>query len=110
MFSMDLTTPACGSLAVVALCGDLLVAAPQQQVLRALTITRRPDVFGVHACTAGHAEPRLPPAPANSRPPRLHPGGVIPAGTSAGPARPMRDRAAHDHGNAERKGERVRGC
>jgi anti-sigma B factor antagonist len=30
--------------------GDLLLAAPQQQVLRILTITRLIDVFSVHAC------------------------------------------------------------
>jgi anti-sigma B factor antagonist len=29
---------------------DLLLAAPQQQVLRMLSITRLIDVFGVHAC------------------------------------------------------------
>jgi anti-sigma B factor antagonist len=117
MFSMDLTTPGCGSSAVVALRGeldvagaatvaaqltaasargqvlivdlagldfidssgiaalararaharraggDLLLAAPQRQVLRVLAITRLADVFGVHACAAGHPEPRLPPAP-----------------------------------------------
>ena len=30
--------------------GDLLLAAPQQQVLRLLTLTRLVEVFGVHAC------------------------------------------------------------
>ncbi|HUD39108.1 MAG TPA: STAS domain-containing protein [Streptosporangiaceae bacterium] len=30
--------------------GDLLLAAPQQQVLRLLTLTRLMDVFSVHAC------------------------------------------------------------
>ena len=30
--------------------GDLLLAAPQQQVLRLLTLTRLTDVFSVHAC------------------------------------------------------------
>jgi anti-sigma B factor antagonist len=30
--------------------GDLLLVAPQQQVLRVLTITRLIDVFSVHAC------------------------------------------------------------
>ena len=32
--------------------GDLLLAAPQQQVLRMLAITRLIDVFTVHACAA----------------------------------------------------------
>lgn len=39
--------------------GDLLLAAPQQQVLRLLTLTRLVEVFGVHACVdqvAGSAE------------------------------------------------------
>jgi anti-anti-sigma factor len=43
--------------------GDLLLAAPQRQVLRFLTATRQIDVFGVHACAAGHAEPSRAPAP-----------------------------------------------
>jgi len=30
--------------------GDLLLAAPQRQVLRVLAITRLTDVFSVHAC------------------------------------------------------------
>jgi anti-sigma B factor antagonist len=30
--------------------GDLLLAAPQKQVLRLLTLTRLVEVFGVHAC------------------------------------------------------------
>jgi anti-sigma B factor antagonist len=30
--------------------GDLLLAAPQQQVLRVLALTRLIDVFSVHAC------------------------------------------------------------
>ena len=30
--------------------GDLLLAAPQRQVLRLLTLTRLVEVFGVHAC------------------------------------------------------------
>ena len=30
--------------------GDLLLAAPQQQVLRMLAVTRLIDVFAVHAC------------------------------------------------------------
>jgi hypothetical protein len=52
MFSMDLTTPGCGTAAVVALRGDhdvAYAAAPQRQVLRVLTVTRLIDVFGVHA-------------------------------------------------------------
>ena len=32
--------------------GDLLLAAPQKQVLRLLTLTRLVEVFGVHACAA----------------------------------------------------------
>jgi anti-sigma B factor antagonist len=32
--------------------GDLLLAGPQRQVLRVLTITRLVDVFSVHACVA----------------------------------------------------------
>jgi hypothetical protein len=43
--------------------GDLLLAAPQRQVLRFLAVTRLIDVFGVHACAAGHAEPSRTPAP-----------------------------------------------
>jgi anti-sigma B factor antagonist len=45
--------------------GDLVLAAPQQQVLRVLTLTRLAEVFHVHAsvgeaaASAGH---RLPPA------------------------------------------------
>ena len=41
--------------------GELLLAAPQQQVLRVLTLTRLIDVFPVHAsvaeaaCSAGHS-------------------------------------------------------
>ncbi len=30
--------------------GDLLLAAPQQQVLRVLAVTRLTDVFSVHTC------------------------------------------------------------
>jgi anti-sigma B factor antagonist len=40
--------------------GDLLMAAPQQQVLRVLTLTRLIDVFPVHASVAeavGSADP-----------------------------------------------------
>ena len=135
MFSMDLTTPRCGSSGVVALrgeldvadaaavaaqltdaaardrvlivdlagldyidssglaalaCaraharqagGDLLLAAPQRQVQRILAITRLIDVFSVHACAAGHAEPRLPPPPGTATPLRPRPGGMIPAGS-----------------------------
>ena len=33
-------------------CGELLLAAPQQQVLRVLTLTRLIDVFPVHATVA----------------------------------------------------------
>lgn len=35
--------------------GELLLAAPQQQVLRVLTLTRLIDVFPVHATVAGAA-------------------------------------------------------
>jgi anti-sigma B factor antagonist len=41
--------------------GDLLLAAPQQQVLRVLAVTRLIEVFSVHACvedaagSAGHS-------------------------------------------------------
>jgi anti-sigma B factor antagonist len=59
--------------------GDLLLAAPQRQVLRVLTITRLIDVFGVHACAAGHAHPRRPPASATAA--QASSGGMIPAGT-----------------------------
>lgn len=44
--------------------GDLLLAAPQEQVLRILTVTRLIDVFSVHACVdeaAGmHGMPQRP--------------------------------------------------
>jgi anti-sigma B factor antagonist len=52
--------------------GDLLLAAPQQQVLRVLAVTRLIEVFSVHACvedaagSAGHSG--LAPAPAAGRP------------------------------------------
>lgn len=44
--------------------GDLLLAAPQQQVLRVLTLTRLIDVFPVHACVeeAAHSAGRSRPA------------------------------------------------
>jgi anti-sigma B factor antagonist len=43
---------------------DLLMAAPQQQVLRMLAITRLIDVFAVHACAdeAAGIAGRIPPA------------------------------------------------
>ena len=50
--------------------GDLLLAAPQQQVLRLLTLTRLADVFSVHACvddaagSPGRARTAAAPAPA----------------------------------------------
>lgn len=52
--------------------GDLLLAAPQQQVLRLLAVTCLIEVFSVHACvedaagSAGHSG--LPPTPAAGRP------------------------------------------
>jgi anti-sigma B factor antagonist len=36
--------------------GDLLLAAPQRQVLRVLTVTRLIEVFSVHACVADAAD------------------------------------------------------
>jgi anti-sigma B factor antagonist len=50
--------------------GDLLLAAPQQQVLRVLAVTRLIEVFSIHgrvedAASAGR--PRLAPAPATGR-------------------------------------------
>jgi anti-sigma B factor antagonist len=52
--------------------GDLLLAAPQQQVLRVLAVTRLIEVFSVHACvedaagSAGHSGRA--PAPAAGHP------------------------------------------
>ena len=51
--------------------GDLLLSAPQAQVLRLLTITRLIEVFGVHACVdqvAGSAECSTAAAPVTVRP------------------------------------------
>jgi len=51
--------------------GDLLLAAPQRQVLRILALTRLIDVFSVHACAeeaAGSAQRWPPVAPATARP------------------------------------------
>jgi anti-sigma B factor antagonist len=53
--------------------GDLLLAAPQRQVLQVLTLTRLTEVFAVHACVAeavGSAERSraAAPAPAATRP------------------------------------------
>jgi len=51
--------------------GDLLLAAPQRQVLRILTLTRLTDVFSVHAGVqeaAGSAQRWPPAAPAAARP------------------------------------------
>jgi anti-sigma B factor antagonist len=55
--------------------GDLLLAAPQRQVLRVLTLTRLIDVFPVHASVeeaAGSAgRSRRAAAPVNGRPARV---------------------------------------
>jgi anti-sigma B factor antagonist len=61
---------------------DLLLAAPQQQVLRMLAITRLVDVFAVHACAdeAAGIAGRIPPAIA---PEAGNP--VLPAMTSDAP-------------------------
>jgi anti-sigma B factor antagonist len=54
--------------------GDLLLAAPQQQVLRLLALTRLNDVFSVHACvddavgSAGRARTAAVTAPAVTAP------------------------------------------
>jgi anti-sigma B factor antagonist len=51
--------------------GDLLLAAPQQQVLRLLTLTRLIEIFGVHACedkVASSAERSAATAPATLGP------------------------------------------
>jgi anti-sigma B factor antagonist len=51
--------------------GDLLLAAPQRQVLRVLAITRLADVFSVHGCvedaagSPGRAATAAPPASAS---------------------------------------------
>ena len=53
---------------------DLLLAAPQQQVLRMLAITRLLDVFTVYACAneaagiVGHIPPLIPPESGNPPP------------------------------------------
>lgn len=58
--------------------GDLLLAAPQRQVLRVLTVTRLLDVFSVYACVdkAARSAGRLRPAAGPVSGP-----GVIPART-----------------------------
>lgn len=89
MVSMDLSTRVCDGQAVVVLRGgiaalvrgrkqarhaegDLLLAAPQQQVLRPLALTRLIDVFSIHASvdeaaeSTGHS--RLKTAPAGGTP------------------------------------------
>lgn len=51
--------------------GDLLLAAPQRQVLRLLTLTRLIEVFAVHACVdkvASSAECSTAAAPVTVRP------------------------------------------
>jgi anti-sigma B factor antagonist len=54
--------------------GDLLLAAPQQQVLRLLALTRLTDVFSVHACvddavgSPGRARTATASAPASAGP------------------------------------------
>jgi anti-sigma B factor antagonist len=52
--------------------GDLLLAAPQQQVLRVLTVTRLIEVFSVHGCVeeaaSGAGRPSLAAAPVAGRP------------------------------------------
>jgi anti-sigma B factor antagonist len=61
--------------------GDLMLAAPQQQVLRVLAITRLHDVFSVHADVAeatGSTERSLTGAPAAAARP-----GLLPASASA---------------------------
>ena len=61
--------------------GDLLLAAPQLQVQRILAITGLIDVFGVHACAAGHAAPSATHEAATATPFRFRPGSMIPAAT-----------------------------
>ena len=61
--------------------GDLLLAAPQQQVLRVLALTRLIEVFPVHACVeeAGHRR-RFSAAGRSGRGASCHPrGDMIPA-------------------------------
>jgi anti-sigma B factor antagonist len=53
--------------------GDLLLAAPQRQVMRLLAATRLTDVFGIHACAAGHAGLPRTPAPETAAPAGLSP-------------------------------------
>ena len=53
--------------------GDLLLAAPQRQVLRLLAATRLIEVFGVHACAAGQGGPSRTPAPDPAARPGLKP-------------------------------------
>ena len=50
---------------------DLLLAAPQQQVLRLLTVTRLVEAFYVYARVDDAASRVRPSAPASAPPPRL---------------------------------------
>jgi anti-sigma B factor antagonist len=61
--------------------GDLLLTAPQRQVQRILAITRLSDVFGVHACAAGHTAPWPARETATATPPRTQPASMTPAAT-----------------------------
>jgi len=80
VFSTDLSTRSCDGRAVAALargrrqaCGDLVLAAPQREVMLVLAVTRLTDAFGVYATVeetagaAGHLRERAVPGPVGSR-------------------------------------------